>query len=307
MINLFIANTDNAWFDFLSLEVGIDEVNFWWPGETAFRAIEPGELLVFRLKSPRNKIGGFGVFSNYSRLPVQIAWDSFGRSNGASSFETLRNAIAAYKGEQSVGPMTNIGCTILVEPVFLPPDLWFDPPPSWSPSIQRGKLYSSESAEGFRLWNQLQDAAQLCSLPVASEMAEVQARYGAPTLMTPRLGQGAFRVAVTEAYGRQCAITGGKVLPALDAAHIRPYSEGGYHSKSNGILLRKDIHSVFDAGYATVDKDFRFVVSRKVKEVFNNGEEYLRLHGNALRLPKGKSDWPNPNFLQWHNQNRFLD
>lgn len=189
MINLFIANTDNAWFNFLSSEANIDEVNFWWPGETAFRAIEPGELLVFRLKSPRNKIGGFGVFSNYSRLPVQIAWDSFGRSNGASSFETLRNAIAAYRGEQSVGPMTNIGCTILVEPVFLPPDLWFDPPPSWSRSIQRGKLYSSESAEGFKLWNQLQDAAQVCSLPVASEMAEVQARYGAPTLMTPRLGK----------------------------------------------------------------------------------------------------------------------
>lgn len=203
--------------------------------------------------------------------------------------------------------MTNIGCTILVEPVFLPPDLWFDPPLSWSPSIQRGKLYSSESAEGFQLWNQLQDAAQACSLPVASEMAEVQARYGAPTLMTPRLGQGAFRVAVTEAYQRQCAITGGKVLPALDAAHIRPYSEGGYHAKSNGILLRKDIHSVFDAGYATVDKDFRFVVSKKVKEVFNNGEEYLRLHGSALRLPKGKTDWPNPDFLHWHNQNRFLD
>jgi putative restriction endonuclease len=143
-------------------------------------------------------------------------------------------------------------------------------------------------------------------MPVASEMAEAQARYGAPSLITPRLGQGAFRVAVTEAYGRKCAITNGKVLPALDAAHIKPFSEGGYHTKSNGILLRKDIHSVFDVGYATVNKDYRFLVSRKVKEVFNNGEEYLRLHGSVLRLPARKSDWPNPDFLQWHNQNRFL-
>ena len=137
-------------------------------------------------------------------------------------------------------------------------------------------------------------------------MAEVQARYGTPTLITPRLGQGAFRVAVTEAYDRRCAITDGKVLPALDAAHIRPYSEGGFHTKSNGILLRKDIHSVFDSGYATVDKDYRFLVSKKVKEVFNNGEEYLRLDGKVLRLPSRKSDWPNPDFLQWHNLNRFL-
>jgi putative restriction endonuclease len=82
MVNLFIANTDNTWFDFLASEPQVKEVNFWWPGEMPFRAIQPGELLVFRLKSPRNKIGGFGVFSNHSTLPIQIAWDSFGRANG---------------------------------------------------------------------------------------------------------------------------------------------------------------------------------------------------------------------------------
>ncbi len=307
MVNLFVANTDNAWFDFLASEPNVNEVNFWWPGEMAFRAIHPGELLVFRLKSPRNKIGGFGVFSNHSLLPVQLAWDSFGRANGTSSFQVLLGAIGNYRSGSVVGPMTNIGCTVLVEPVFLPPDLWFDLPPSWSRSIQRGKLYSTEESEGLKLWNQLQDAAQLCTMPLATEMTEVQARYGAPTLIVPRLGQGAFRVAVTEAYGRQCAITGGKVLPALDAAHIRPYSEGGHHMKSNGILLRKDIHSVFDAGYATVDEGHRFLVSKKVKEVFNNGEEYLKLHGKSLQLPIGKSDWPNPDFLRWHNLNRFLN
>jgi putative restriction endonuclease len=306
MVDLFIANTDNSWFDFLASEPNINEVNFWWPGEMAFRAIRPGELLVFRLKSPRNKIGGFGVFSNHSPLPVQIAWDSFGRANGVPTYEALRKAIAEYRSGP-VGPMTNIGCTILVEPVFFPSDLWFDLPDSWSRSIQRGKVYSTDNADGLKLWDQLHDAAQMCTAPISNEMAEMQARYGAPTLITPRLGQGAFRVAVTEAYGRQCAITGGKVLPALDAAHIRPYSEGGFHTKSNGILFRKDIHSVFDAGYATVNKNYQFLVSKKVKEVFNNGEEYLRLNGNVLRLPMGKSDWPNPDFLHWHNQNRFLD
>lgn len=307
MVNLFVANTDNTWFDFLSAEPNVSEVNFWWPGEMPFRALQPGELLVFRLKSPRNKIGGFGVFSNHSLLPVQIAWDSFGRANGISSFEALRSAIAGYRTGNPVGPMTNIGCTILVEPVFFPSDLWFDVPQSWSRSIQRGKVYSTDDSEGLKLWNQLHDAAQMIRATVPSEMADVfQARYGTPTFVTPRLGQGAFRVAVTEAYGRQCAVTGGKVLPALDAAHIRPYSEGGYHTKSNGILLRKDIHSVFDAGYATVDENYRFLVSKKVKEVFNNGEEYLRLDGKTLRLPIGKPDWPNPDFLRWHNQNRFL-
>jgi putative restriction endonuclease len=307
MVNLFVANTDNAWIDFLSSEPDVTEVNFWQPGETAFRAIQPGELLVFRLKSPRNKIGGFGVFSSHSPLPLQIVWESFGRANGVPSFEALRNSIASYRSDGLATPMTNIGCTILVEPVFFPPDLWFELPPSWSRSIQRGKIYTTDDAEGLHLWNQLQDTARMCAATAASGITDIiQARYGLPTLVTPRLGQGAFRVAVTEAYGRQCAITDGKVLPALDAAHIRPYGEGGLHAKSNGILLRKDIHSVFDAGYATVDEGYRFLVSKKVKEVFNNGEEYLRLNGKSLRLPRQRTDWPNPDFLKWHNLNRFL-
>ena len=306
MVNLFVANTDNAWFDFLSAEPAVTEVNFWWPGEMTFRALQPGELLVFRLKNPRSKIGGFGVFSSHSLLPIQLAWDSFGHANGVSSFEALRTAIAEYRTDSAIGPMTNIGCTILVEPIFFPSDLWFDVPSSWSRSIQRGKVYSTDNAEGLKLWNQLQDAAQMCMATVSSEMTEVQARYGAPALITPRLGQGAFRVAVTEAYGRQCAVTDGRVLPALDAAHIKPFSEGGLHTNSNGILLRKDIHSVFDAGYATVDENYRFLVSKKVKEVFNNGEEYLRLDGKPLRRPSRKLDWPNPDFLRWHNVNRFL-
>jgi len=133
-----------------------------------------------------------------------------------------------------------------------------------------------------------------------------QARFGEPILITPRLGQGTFRVAITELYRRQCALTDGKVLPALDAAHIRPYAEGGTHTKSNGVLLRKDIHRVFDAGYATIDANFRFVVSDKVRDVFDNGNEYRRLHGTVLRLPADPADRPDRELLPWHNQHRYL-
>jgi len=307
MVSLYIANTDNDWFDFLSSESDISEVNFWQPGAKAFHAIEPGELFAFRLKSPRDKIGGFGVLSNSSILPLQIAWETFRGANGTSSYGELRAAIAKYRAGEEVGPTTNIGCRILVEPVFFPPHLWMELPASWSKNIVGGKRYSTDEAEGLQLWNRLQEIAQQWSATTAPGFSEPAVRYGNPTIITPRLGQGAFRVAVTEAYERQCAISGGKVLPALDAAHIRPYADGGAHIKSNGILFRKDIHSVFDAGYATIDTDFRFVVSKKVKEIFNNGEEYRRLHGKALKLPNHKPDWPNPEFLKWHNSQRFLE
>src|SRR5207247_1488254 len=143
--------------------------------------------------------------------------------------------------------------------------LWIDLPPSWSRNIMGGKRFSVGEEDGLRLWHQLQEAAQQFTAHADVGFFEPAARFGEPRLITPRLGQGAFRVAVTEAYGRQCAVSDGKVLPALDAAHIRPYADGGLHIKSNGILLRKDIHCVFDAGYATVDASYRFVVSNKIK------------------------------------------
>jgi putative restriction endonuclease len=88
-------------------------------------------------------------------------------------------------------------------------------------------------------------------------------RHGEPVLVRPRLGQGAFRVLVTDVYRRRCAVSGERTLPALDAAHIRPYGEGGEHAAQNGLLLRRDIHSLFDAGYVTVTPDLRFEVSRR--------------------------------------------
>ncbi len=148
------------------------------------------------------------------------------------------------------------------------------------------------------------------SAPVFEPATEPEnARFGDPVLIKPRLGQGAFRVAVTDAYQRQCAISGGRVLPALEAAHIKPYSAGGKHDVRNGILLRTDIHRVLDSGYATIDtdgSDLRFVVSNRVKSDFNNGNEYLRLHGSKLILPTKPQFVPSREALEWHNNNCFL-
>ena len=57
---------------------------------------------------------------------------------------------------------------------------------------------------------------------------------------------------VTDAYQRKCAVTGERTLPALEAAHIKPFAEGGSHNPQNGLLLRRDIHALFDGGYVTV-------------------------------------------------------
>jgi putative restriction endonuclease len=96
------------------------------------------------------------------------------------------------------------------------------------------------------------------------------------------------------------------VLPALDAAHIKPYGVGGSHVVSNGLLLRRDIHSVFDAGYVTIDEQLKFVVSDRVKADFNNGNEYRRLHGATVSVPSLPRYQPDREALRWHNESVFL-
>lgn len=311
MVKMWVANTDPDWFDFLASQPNIDEVNFWQPsGSTQFGAIQPGELFLFKLKSPRNAIGGFGVLDRANNYPLSLAWEALGIKNGARTLQEMRERVGKYRSDVRLGQDYNIGCRIVVQPVFFPEHLWVPQPESWSRQIVTGKAYDTAEREGRLLWERLMEAAQLDTASTVVREKRMAflgqgERYGAPQLVRPRRGQGAFRLAVTDAYGRQCAISGGKVLPALDAAHIRSYGEGGEHDVSNGLLLRRDIHSVFDAGYITFDDDLRMVVSDTVRTVFNNGNEYRRLHGQRLNVPSDPALRPNLEYLRWHQSERF--
>jgi len=136
-------------------------------------------------------------------------------------------------------------------------------------------------------------------------MDRIIARDGKPILVQPRLGQGAFRLLVTDAYQRRCAVTGERTLPVLDAAHIRPYAELGPHKLENGILLRKDLHALFDAGYVTVTPSLELRVSRRIREEFENGRDYYALEGSSVRLPMPPAPPPSAEYLEWHGDAVF--
>jgi putative restriction endonuclease len=155
------------------------------------------------------------------------------------------------------------------------------------------------------LWEAVQARREGVAAAERSFLDE-QRRYGNPVLVRPRLGQGAFRVLVTEAYARRCAVTAEKTLPALEAAHIRPYAIGGEHAPANGILLRRDIHSLFDLGYVTITPDLHFEVSRRIREEYEDGRAYYALHGKAIVLPLKTECRPDRATLEWHNESVFL-
>jgi putative restriction endonuclease len=161
-----------------------------------------------------------------------------------------------------------------------------------------------ESGTGLMLWRQIAlrlDQAKIKTLGPATIAAQESSRFGKPVLVTPRLGQGSFRVLVTDAYRYRCAMTNERTLPVLQAAHIRPYAKGGEHALSNGLLLRSDLHTLFDLGYLTVDPDKKtIVVSRRIREEYENGRDYYALHGQALAQPQNPSALPSIDSLSYH-------
>jgi putative restriction endonuclease len=308
-MKIWVGVTNKDWFQYL-FSISADEVNFWQPsGSRTFRALQAGELFLFKLHSPDNFIVGGGFFVKYSALPASLAWDAFGQKNGVPSLEELGARVRRYRREdESIDPV--IGCNILAEPFFLPQSAWIPVPTTWARNIVQGKAYDTETAEGRSLWDSVQralsDSYSLAERALVESAPEGN-RYGAEYLARGRLGQGAFRVLVTDAYERRCAVTGEKTLPVLEAAHIKPYSTNGPHRINNGLLLRSDLHKLFDAGYVTVTPDLRFEVSPRLRADWENGREYYAHHGQPLRVrPAEVANRPSREYLAWHNEKRFL-
>jgi putative restriction endonuclease len=296
--------TDKAWFDSLRA-LSPDEVNFWQPSPRPTAAfLEPGTPFLFKLHSPNNFVVGGGFFVRFSALPARLAWEAFGEKNGVSDYDELKRRVEQYRKVRIRGD-PEIGCNVLNAPFFFAKGKWIPVPDDWAPNIVRGKTYDTADNAGLRLWNQVEERLGEASLEEAA--LGNAARYGAEYLTRARLGQGAFRVLVTEAYHRRCAVTGERTLPVLEAAHIRPYANDGPHLISNGILLREDLHTLFDDGYITITRDLRIEVSKRIREEFENGHEYYAHDGRqVVAMPERFEDRPATEFLRWHKEHKFL-
>lgn len=307
-----VANTDRGWFEFLRGRPELEEVNFWAPSPRRTFRGEPLTPYFFRLGGSVKAVVGFAFFARFERLPVWLAWEAFGPGNGVDSLTEFESRLRALREriryEAPTGP-DQIGCTILVEPVLFPRELWIPEPSDWKPRTQAYRYYELDSGEGLLLWQRCREAARQLSEEEYSwtdkAWGERAARYGPGQLVRPRLGQGTFRIATLHAYERSCAITAEHSLPVLEAAHIRPYALGGTHEVSNGILMRADLHRLFDRGYITVTPELKLEVGRRLKDDFENGRSYYPLHGTDVRAPRDVACRPSLTLLQWHNEAVF--
>src|SRR5262245_28041757 len=150
-----IAPTDFNWYEFLRHAGDLEEVNFWTPStHHAFRG-DPFSPFLFKLKAPHNAICGFGYFARYSPLPDWLAWEAFGKGNGCETLEAMRTRISGLRrgmNYRGAGPRTQIGCILLVQPVFFAPIDWIPQPEDWPPRSLRPTRYDLSSGEGLRAW-----------------------------------------------------------------------------------------------------------------------------------------------------------
>jgi putative restriction endonuclease len=307
----YIGVTDGDWYEFLSNRPDLTEVNFWQPGGSRqFKALSPGELFLFKLHSPNNYVVGGGFFATSSLLPLSMAWETFGPMNGVASLPEMRRRVAKFRRVPTrANDDFTIGNIVLEQAFFLTREAWIPVPPDFALNIVSGKTYDLDSGYGLELWLALEERLRYRNtVSVQRNVAEgvVGRMFSDPILARRRLGQGAFRILVTDSYERQCAVTREHTLPVLEAAHIRPVTQAGEHLVSNGILLRSDVHTLFDRGYVTITPDHRFRVSSRLKHDWQNGKVYYQLDGQPIQLPKDVSCHPDKMQLEWHADTIFL-
>ena len=300
----YVGVTDHTWYQFLAARPQVTEVNFWQPsGGREFHVLAPGEPFFFKTHYPHNKVVGGGLFSDSARLRVSEAWEFFGEANGAASMEQMRARIGRYR-RAPIGPGDDpvIGCLFVRDVRFFPEDAMVAPPPQFAPNIVQGKSYDLAGSPAAPYFAELLQLilGRAVELDFSQPWHRSGPVFGDPRLAPYRLGQGSFKAVVLDAYHRRCAVSGTHIPPVLQAAHIRPVTAGGEHRLDNGLLLRSDVHTLFDRGYLGVDPKFRLCVSSRLRADFSNGDQFYAKAGQAIELPGRRADRPSREFLEWH-------
>ena len=299
----FVGVTDRRWYEYLRARPWIDEVNFWNPGGVAFKALQVGEPFLFKSHHPHNRLVGGGFFSGFASLRLSEAWRIFGEGNGVESLDEMRSSIARYRREP-IGSTDDpvIGCTIIRDVVLAKDADLLDPPPDFAKNIVRGKGYEVEVGTSF-----VEEAfAALLAQDAGTTGLVPGPVFGDGRLVANRLGQRAFKALILTAYQRRCAVTGTRIVPALHAAHIRPVTQAGENRTDNGLLLRSDVHTMFDNGYLGIDPAHRLHVSPRLRSEFGNGDWFYAHRGDVIDLPSRRSDRPARTALEWHMDAVFL-
>ncbi len=286
-----ISPTDINWFNFLKENKHSNNVNFWTPTPWNISKLKIGDKFYFMLKSPIRKIGGFGIYNAYNNYSLDQAWDFFGYGNGCASKEELINKLDDYKAKNSQDKSsvtkTQIGCISLSNVEFWDEENWIDLAETdidFSKSIVKLKYYTTDDfnssistieENGYTLVNM--DSEKLKKTRMVSE----------------RKGQSYFKLIVSTAYNNRCCVTGEITPELLEAAYIQPYMNETSNHIQNGLLLRSDIHRLYDNNLLYIDEDFTIHISSKLISDY-----YKNFNNTKIKLPTQNFKLPSKDALK---------
>jgi len=125
-----------------------------------------------------------------------------------------------------------------------------------------------------------------------------EARAAIVETIVKRRGHPEFRRKLLAAYENQCPITSCNTQDALEACYIVPYRGKFTQHASNGILLRADLHTLFDLGKFAIDtRTMTIIISDELRD-----SSYRILAGRPLRYPKDEPERPSVEGLDLHRQ-----
>lgn len=125
----------------------------------------------------------------------------------------------------------------------------------------------------------------------------VDAREYVMAEIVRRRGQPRFRQQLLDAYGNHCAISNCGVTDVLEASHIIPYLGAETNRTDNGLLLRSDLHTLFDSGLIAVDAQMSIILSPTIAQ-----SEYGVFAGVRLRDPLSSTHRPSMDALRIHRE-----
>lgn len=295
-----VAITSQDWYDFLRGRDCSGGVIFWRPSKDNV-IINPCEWFLFKQHSAAGKVMGGAQFLASELLTINQAWSRWGPANGCADKDAfLRRLIGlrtSYDAQKLKGH-SYIRCFRLGKPIFLNKESWFNVP-GWNyTSRQPIRKYDASNPHRNELQRKV-DRVFPDKMFAYEECAELGKQK-------EREGQHAFRKEILKNYQRQCAITREKTVPVLEAAHIEPYAKSQNHLPSNGLLLKSDIHKLFDEGLVSITpEDLKFHVSSLLEKKYKNGKYFYQFEGRAIAVPKRKEFCPDPELLQKHYDKKF--
>jgi hypothetical protein len=245
------------------------------------------------------QIFGHGTVVRYERTTPYTLFTSYGRGSGYATAHELAEGISTTgSGEQGaldrqIGNIVLREVTIYSEPVTAPHTI-----PNDSLISPNGRTYWPFNDELLRPL--LPEPTVSIRATDADEEYDPEnvkdARERVLRAIKARRGQKGFREAVLAAYGKRCAVTGCAVLDVLEAAHITPYLGPETNHVTNGLLLRADLHTLYDCDLVAIHPEtLKFVIAPSLTT-----SSYRKLDDLPLRCPMAAGMAPSKKALAQH-------